>query len=168
MHFSFYQLVYSPIRSWSEWKGLKSLKHEVLGSIPRFMCMKNKYHWKRSPLRRLIVSQEIRIPPVCRSGHRVGSTHQPTSFNPTQPTKYGLGWVDRLSLGWKISSPRNIGWVVGLKIFDPYNPTESTYKKLMEHLMDYCDENSVDRLDDIEYLEKIDNKVNNYVNLYIL
>ena len=35
-------------------------------------------------------------------------------------------------------------------------------------MMDYCNENLVDHLDDIEYIEKIDNKVNNYVISYAI
>ena len=38
----------------------------------------------------------------------------------------------------------------------------------MEHLIDYCIENLVDRLDDTEYLEKIENEVNNYIIPYII
>ena len=60
---------------------------------------------------------------------------------------------------------------MGLKFFDPCNPTnriQLTYKKLMEHLIDYCNENLVNYLDDTEYLEKIENKVNNYVILYVI
>ena len=34
--------------------------------------------------------------------------------------------------------------------------------------MHYCDENLVDRLDDIEYFKKLGMKVNNYVNPYII
>ena len=32
--------------------------------------------------------------------------------------------------------------------------------------MYYCDENPVDHLDKTEYFEKIENEVNNYINLY--
>ena len=45
---------------------------------------------------------------------------------------------------------------------------ENRDEKLMEHLMDYCDENLMDRLDDTKYLEKIESEVNNYVNLYAM
>ena len=34
--------------------------------------------------------------------------------------------------------------------------------------MDYCDENLINRLDDIEYLEKIKSEVNNYINSYAI
>ena len=34
--------------------------------------------------------------------------------------------------------------------------------------MYYCDENTIDCLDDIKYLEKIENEVNNYVNPYTI
>ena len=61
-----------------------------------------------------------------------------------------------------------MGWVVDLKIFDTHNPSQSTYKKLMEHPIDYCDENIMDHLDGTGYLEKIANKVNNYVNSYAI
>ena len=61
-----------------------------------------------------------------------------------------------------------MGWVMSLRIFDPYNPTQSTYKKLIEYSLDYCHENLVNYLDDSEYLEKIDNEVNNYVNPYVI
>ena len=61
-----------------------------------------------------------------------------------------------------------MGWVMGLKIFYPHNPTQPTYKKLIKHLMYYYHENPVDRLDDIEYLKKIENEVNNYVNPYTI
>ena len=57
---------------------------------------------------------------------------------------------------------------MGLKNFDSHNPTQSTYEKLIEHLMDYCNENPVNYLNDIEYLKKIENEVNNYVNPYIM
>ena len=59
-------------------------------------------------------------------------------------------------------------WVVNVKIFDPHNPVQLIYKKLMKHLIDYCDENLIDSLDDNEHLEKIKNKVNNYVNSYAI
>ena len=36
----------------------------------------------------------------------------------------------------------------------------------MAHLMDYCNENLMYHLNDTEYLKKIKNKVNNYVNSY--
>ena len=55
-----------------------------------------------------------------------------------------------------------------LKFFYPHKPTQSTYEKLMKHLIDYCNENPINRLNDTEYLENIKNKVNNYINLYII
>ena len=61
-----------------------------------------------------------------------------------------------------------MGWVVALENFNPYNPTQPTYEKLMEHLMDYCDENLMECSNDTECLEKIKNQVNNYVNPYII
>ena len=39
---------------------------------------------------------------------------------------------------------------------------------MIEYLTDYCDENPMDRLDDIEYLKKIESEVNNYVNSYTI
>ena len=39
-------------------------------------------------------------------------------------------------------------------------------KKLTEYLTDFCDESAIYRLDNTEYLQKIESKVNNYVNLY--
>ena len=60
---------------------------------------------------------------------------------------------------------------MGLKFFDPCNPTnriQLTYKKLMEHLMDYYNQNLIDQLDDTKYLKKIENEVNNYVILYVM
>ena len=56
---------------------------------------------------------------------------------------------------------------MGLKIFDPHNLIQPTYEKLW-NLIDYCNENQVDRLDNTEYLEKIENKVNNYVHPYVI
>ena len=61
-----------------------------------------------------------------------------------------------------------MGWVVGLKFFNPHNPTQPTYEKLMEHLIDYCNENLVNYLNHTEYLEKIENEVNNYVIPYTI
>ena len=57
---------------------------------------------------------------------------------------------------------------MGLKIFNQHNPSKPAYEKLMEHLIDYCDKNPIDYLDDTEYLEKIESEVNNYVNLYAI
>ena len=45
---------------------------------------------------------------------------------------------------------------------------ENRDKKLMEHLMDYCDKTSMDHLDSTEYLEKIESGINNYVNSYTI
>ena len=61
-----------------------------------------------------------------------------------------------------------MSWIVSLKVFDPHNLIQPIYEKLMEHLIYYCDENSVDRLNDTKYLEKIENEVNNYVNPYAI
>ena len=61
-----------------------------------------------------------------------------------------------------------MSWVVSLKTFDPYNPAQHTYERLIEYLMDYCYENPIDHLDDTEYLEKIESEVNNYINLYTI
>ena len=61
-----------------------------------------------------------------------------------------------------------MGWVVDLKIFNLNNSIQTTYEKLMEHMMDYCNKNLVDHLDDTEYLEKIENEVNNYVIRYTI
>ena len=44
---------------------------------------------------------------------------------------------------------------MGLKIFDTHNLTQPTYEKLMKYLMYYYDENLVDCLNDIEYIEKM-------------
>ena len=52
---------------------------------------------------------------------------------------------------------------MNLKFLDLHSLIQSIYEKLMEHMMDYCNENSVDHLDNIKYLKKIVNKVNNYV-----
>ena len=45
---------------------------------------------------------------------------------------------------------------------------ENRDEKLMEYLADYCDKNPIDRLDNTEYLEKIENEVNDYVNSYFI
>ena len=45
---------------------------------------------------------------------------------------------------------------------------ENRDEKLMEHLMDCCDENLIDLLNDTEYIEKIESEVNNYINLYAI
>ena len=37
----------------------------------------------------------------------------------------------------------------------------------MEYLTGYCDDNLMNRLNNTEYFKKIENKVNNYVNLYM-
>ena len=42
---------------------------------------------------------------------------------------------------------------------------ESRDEKLMKHLIDHCNENPMNYLDDNEYFEKIKSKVKNYVNL---
>ena len=46
------------------------------------------------------------------------------------------------------------------------NSTDKIRVRLIEHLIYYCDENLVNHLDGTKYLEKIKNKVNNYINLY--
>ena len=61
-----------------------------------------------------------------------------------------------------------MSWIVGLKIFNLHNPTQPTYKKLMEHLTNFYHENPMNRLYNTKYLEKIENKVNNYVNPYAI
>ena len=57
---------------------------------------------------------------------------------------------------------------MGLKFFYPHNPTQPPYDKLLEHLVDYYNENLVDRLDDTKYLGKIENEVNNEVIPYAI
>ena len=57
---------------------------------------------------------------------------------------------------------------MNLKIFDLHYPTQFTYVKLVEHLMDYYDENPKDLLNDTRYLEKIESKTNNYINSYVI
>ena len=59
-------------------------------------------------------------------------------------------------------------WIVRLKIFNPYNLTQLTFEKLMEHLLDYCNDNLVDHLNDTEYLKKIEDEVSNYTNPYAI
>ena len=45
---------------------------------------------------------------------------------------------------------------------------ENRQMKLMKHLMDYCNKNLSDHLDDSEYLEKNNNEVNNYMHVWKL
>ena len=61
-----------------------------------------------------------------------------------------------------------MSWIVGLKIFDSHNPTQPTSEKLMEHMINYCNENPVNHLDNTQYLEKIENKVNNCINPHVI
>ena len=45
---------------------------------------------------------------------------------------------------------------------------ENIDEKLINYLTDHFDENPIDFLDDSKYLEKIESKINNYVNLYVI